>query len=497
MQPQLGERRLFRELEHDGVLVGIVLRARVRGREAVDGAQPRPGGVPERVVGGVHATIKASRAAAYDEVMRTRRVLAAALAAVVLPGSATAAAPPRALPQVERTAEALTEALTPMLTARAAAFRRGDVAAFLATVDDRDPEFVKRQRALVTNAAALDFATYTLAPDLDDIADLSRAKDRRRFGDDTVVVPVQETIAIAGGYDESSPAVESLFLTVTRRGDRWLVAGDDAADDIGLQSARHAWDFAPIRTRSSEHFLALFPASQADEAPKVLAEAEAAFDRVAPVWTRPWKQRVVIELPRNADDLAKRILATFPLDNFVAFAASSVEQDGLQLRFTGSRVLINPANFLDNSSDQRQRILAHELVHVATRESSGAYFTAWAEEAVAQLLGEGASAVGLAPVEEAVRKGRFAGRLPEDYEFLVGGSDRIFRSYAEAFLVARTIERLAGREGVIRFYVAVGDQGRLGPGTARHRIDLATRKALGIGLDELERRWAAEVRAQF
>ncbi len=411
--------------------------------------------------------------------------------AVAVPGSAV-------LPAVDRSPEAIARALTPMLTARADAFRRHDVAAYVATVDPRDRAFVARQSAQVANARGVTFATYTLVPDVEDVADLSRSKDRRKYGEDTVLVAVEESIAIAGGYDERSAEIEALFLTVTRdTSGRWLVAADDGADDIGLQSARHAWDFAPIRTQSSEHFLALFPDNRADDAPKVLSEAEAAFDRVEPVWTRPWKKRVVIELPRNADDLGKRILATFPLDNFVAFAAASVDQDDLSLRFTGSRVLINPENFLGNSTDERRRILAHELIHVATRESSGAYFTAWFEEGVAQQLGEGASAVGLTPVATAVRRGQFTGRLPEDYQFLVGGGERIFRSYAEAFLVARTVERLAGREGLIRFYEATGDAGALGPGTVRHRIDLACRKALGISLDELERRWAAEVREEF
>jgi len=172
-------------------------------------------------------------------------------------------------------------------------------------------------------------------------------------------------------------------------------------------------------------------------------------------------------------------------------------QEDLRLRFSGSRVLINPANFLGNDTETRRRILAHELIHVASRESSGAYFTAWFEEGVAQVLGEGSSAVGLAPVQEAVRKGQFSGRLPEDFEFLVGGGQRIFRSYAESFLLARTVERMAGKAGLVRFYAEAGDGGALGPGTSRHRIDLASRRALGVSLAELERRWAAEVRAEF
>ncbi|HVF19637.1 MAG TPA: hypothetical protein VNA14_05290 [Mycobacteriales bacterium] len=432
---------------------------------------------------------------------RLRRAAALLALTLLLPTGSAAAirlSPSASLAAVDRTPAALAAAVAPMLAARADAFRRHDVTSYLASVDPRKADFVARQRAQVSNAANLTFATYTLEPDVEDVGDLSRERDRRAYGEDTVLLAVREVVAIAGGFDERSPEVEAVFLTLTRdRSGRWLVAADDGVDDIGLQSARHPWDFAPIRTRSSEHFLALFPDNRADEAPKVLSEAEAAFDVVDPVWTRPWKKKVVVELPRNSDELGKRILATFPLDNFVAFAAASVDQTDLALRFSGSRVLINPDNFLGNATAERRRILAHELIHVATRESSGAYFTAWFEEGAAQLLGEGASAVGLTPVADAVRKGQLTGRFPEDYEFLVGGSERIFRSYAEAFLIARTVERLAGREGLIRFYVAAGDAGALGPGIARHRIDLASRKALGISLDELEKRWAAEVRAEF
>jgi hypothetical protein len=400
------------------------------------------------------------------------------------------------LPAVDRDPAALAKAVAPMLTARAEAFRRHDTTAFMVTVDTRDTAFAQRQRALVENAKAVPFASYALVPRVEDVGDLSRPADLRRFGADTVVMDVRETLAIDGGYDAGSPAVEEMFLTLSRNGDgRWRVAADDGADDMGLQSARHPWDYAPISVRRSANFLALYPPNRSGDAPKVLDEAEAALRVVSPKWTPAWNRKVIIELPKDVETLGKRILATFPLDNFVAFAASSVTVEGLDLEFTGRRVLINPANFLGSSAANRRQILAHELVHVATRESAGAYLTAWVEEGVAQAIGEEESAVGLEPSRLAVRRGQFRGRFPEDYEFLVGGGQRIFRSYAEAYLISREIEKIAGRAGLVRFYVEAGERGTLGPGTSRHRLDLATRRALGISLDELERRWAADVRA--
>lgn len=434
---------------------------------------------------------------------RSRRAVAAALTACAVLGGAAPAwsgASPAgrgaSLPAVDREPEALAKAVTPMLRARAEAFRRHDVDAFMATVDSKDADFARRQRALVSNAAAVPFETYTLTPRVEDLGDLSRPRDVRRFGPDTIVLDVQERYALEGGYDVDSPASEDMFLTMTRDGSgRWRVAADDGADDMGLQSARHPWDYAPIAVRRSANFLVLYPPNRAGDAPKVLDEAEAALKVVSPKWTPPWNRKVAIELPKDVDTLGKRILATFPLDNFVAFAASSVTVDGLRLSFSGRRVLINPANFLGSGAADRRQILAHELAHIATRESTGGYMTAWIEEGQAQVIGEEESAVGLEPSRAAVRNGEFAGRFPEDYEFLVGGAQRIFRSYAEAYLIAREIEKIAGRAGLIRFYVEAGDRGTLGPGTTRYRLDLASRRALGISLDELERRWAADVRA--
>jgi hypothetical protein len=423
-----------------------------------------------------------------------RRVAAAA--AVLLPLVVPAPATARQPPPLDRSPAALAAAVDPMLRQRADAFRRHDAEAFLATVDRRDPAFAERQRALVANSRNVAFATYTLRADVREIGDLSRPADRRRFGEDTVVLDVREEYALAGGYDEGGHAIEDLFLTLVRdREGRWRVAADDAVEDVGLLSGRHPWDFAPIGTAGSEHFLVLYPPNRAGDAPKVLAEAEAAYDRVAPAWPPAWNRRVAIELPRDVEDLGRRIQATFPLDNFVAFAASAADVEDLTLRFVGRRVMVNPANFLGNSTESRREILAHELIHVATRESAGPYLTAWIEEGYAQLLGEDGSAVGLSPVRTAVRQGAFAGRFPEDYEFLVGGSERIFRSYAESYLVAREIEKVAGRAGLVRFYIEAGDRGRLGPGVPRYRLDLASRRALGIPLTELERRWAADVRA--
>lgn len=420
-------------------------------------------------------------------------VALALLAATAAPAAATQSATAGPL---DRSPRALATAVAPMLQQRAAAFARHDVAAFMATVDPRDAAFAARQRALVTNAAQVPFATYRLEPDVEDVADLSRARDRQRFGADTVVLDVRETYELAGGYDTGAAATEDLFLTLVRdSAGRWKVAGDTAVEDVGLLSTRHAWDFAPIRTRASEHFLALYPDNQAGEVAAVLSEAEAALRRVLPVWTPKWNAKVAIELPKDVESLGRRIQATFPLDNFVAFAYSTGDLIDLRLSFGGRRVMVNPRNFLGNSAASRRTILAHELVHVATRESSGAYLTAWLEEGVAQLLGEGASAVGLGSVREALRSGAFTGRAPEDFQFVTGGAQRIYRSYAEAYLLAREIEKIAGRAGLIRFYVAAGNAGRLGPGVGRVHLDAASRNTLGVSLTELERRWAADVRA--
>ncbi|MCA1823426.1 MAG: hypothetical protein ABR520_06120 [Mycobacteriales bacterium] len=396
---------------------------------------------------------------------------------------------------VDRRPDRLAAAVAPMLRARAEAFRRHDVAAFMATVDPHDRGFERRQRASVENARALTFSAYTLTPQVSDVGDLSRPRDIRRFGPDTVVLDVRLGYGYAGGYD-ARPSLEDLFLTLTRdAGGTWRVAADDAVDDVGLRSARLPWDFARVRARASAHFLAVYPDNQAGEAGPVLSEAEVALRRVEAVWTPAWNRRTPIELPTNATALARRIQATFPLDNFVAFAYATVDRAPGSARFVGSRVLIQPATFLGNSAAYRREILSHELTHIASRPSAGPYLTSWLEEGLAQVLGENQSAVGLDPVNKLVRAGRWPGRFPRDFEFVVGGASRIYQSYAESYLAVREIEKLAGRGGVIRFYVAAGSGGTVSAGTATYHLDRASRAVLHIPLAELQRRYAADVRA--
>ncbi len=402
----------------------------------------------------------------------------------------------QAAPPLDRSRDALVKAVQPMLTARADAFRRHDVDAYLATVDGRNPVFLQQQREAVEFAAGLNFSLYALTANLDDLGDMSVPADLARFGPDTVVVPVEERYAFAGGVDDQGPAVESLFLTMTRdAGGTWRVAADDAVDAAGLQSARHPWDYGLMRTRSSEHFLAIYPDNQAREVAAVLSESETAIRTTIAEWTLPWRRKVAIEIPRDTESLADRILATFPLDNFVAFAGASAEVEGTVFRFTGRRVFLQPDNFLGQSTEQRRATMSHELIHVASREQAGPYVPSWLEEGVAQVLGENASAVGLGPARDAVRSGRFDGHVPDDYEFVVGGAQRIYQSYAESYLMAREVQKIAGKAGLLRLYEAAGNGGRLGPGDARAHIDAAVRKALGMSFAELERRWAADMRA--
>lgn len=426
---------------------------------------------------------------------RRGRLPAAAAATALIGGLLSApgagAAGPGDLPS---TPAALAEAVGPVLRERAAAFLRRDAEAYTATDDGRADALVNRDRAAVAATEAVPFGSYTLEPDPEGVGDLARPRDRDRWGAATVVLPVREEYALRGLDPE--PVAEILFLTLVRdqRG-RWRVAADDALDDVGLQSARHPWDFGAVGVIRAPGVTVLHPSGAAAEAARVRDETVAALAVASAAWPLPWSRTVVVEVPRDVAALERRLQATFPLDDFAAFAAASSDEAGDRQVFTGSRVLVQPATFLRRSTGYRRRVLAHELIHVASRPASGPAVPAWLEEGVAQVYGENAARIDPAAVLADARAGRWAGLLPTDAQFVVGGGNRIRQSYAEAYLAALSLVRRLGRPGLARLYDAAGNDGRAAPGTARARLDTAFRAVLGQSLEAFEKSWAADVRA--
>ncbi|MBW3659560.1 MAG: hypothetical protein KY457_13045, partial [Actinobacteria bacterium] len=160
-----------------------------------------------------------------------------------------------------------------------------------------------------------------------------------------------------------------------------------------------------------------------------------------------------------------------------------------EYRLTGSRIVVNPERFLVRGSGVRQRILVHELVHVATRPVAGPLVPSWLEEGVAQAIGEERSTTGTRLLDALSGDGL---TLPTDAQFTSGGRDRIFLSYQLSWSFVDHLRDRFGAETVARFYAAVGDGGIAGPGTTTHVVDRAAREVFGSPFPELIAAWRAD-----
>jgi hypothetical protein len=375
-------------------------------------------------------------------------------------------------------------AVQSVLDERVRAVKAKDRAAFLSTIDSNAREFAEAQGRWFDRIGSIQLADYALSLETDENPDLVRRRDRERYDTDVMVVVVEEKIRI-DGFDERA-ALHGQFLTFVRRGEAWLIASDRDLEDLGLNSARHPWDFGEIQTRRSEHFLIIFHPSEAASADALLALAEQSLADVDRIWRSPWSKRTVIYVPSSSDELEKLLDATVDVDNFVAFATGSVDRNE-GWNNAASRVILNPGNFLRFSASGQRSIFAHELLHIATRIDSGPHVNLMVEEGLAQLAEPGGAAELARVARAAVTRGASL-HLPEDLEFVSGSSDEIGFAYHRAFSALTFLRTRFGVDKLGEFYKQLGGV-RIEPGTGRYHFEQTLRKVFGLTVEEFEREW--------
>ncbi len=264
---------------------------------------------------------------------RTTKIAAGLLALV-----GVAALAPPALPAPPT---GVTAAIDGLLERRAEAVRTGDKDAFMATVDPASGRFVGRQSGLFDAMGSVDFASYGLVAKWERFGDLVRPSDRARYpGAQDVAIPVTEERYRIEGFDPQE-AAEDLFYTFVKRDGEWLVAEDTDLDDLALFSTRHLWDRGSLEARRSDHFLQWqHPCSGEDcltLGAGFLALAERGLRRVDEYWHGPWTRRVIVLVPASQGELRRMLQTSIDLDNFVAFAYSTIDlEHGIDSRATAS-----------------------------------------------------------------------------------------------------------------------------------------------------------------
>jgi hypothetical protein len=179
------------------------------------------------------------------------------------------------------------------------------------------------------------------------------------------------------------------------------------------------------------------------------------------------------------------------LDDFVAFATSTVdiEQD---LAYGGHRILLNPTALEGRPAESLSIILAHELLHVATRTVSGPFVPTFVEEGIAEYVGRDADPAGLSYLDSRIAVGDFDAALPQNWEFITGSSDDIYTSYQEAQSAVGFFVQRWGKRDLVSFYRALGRR-RVTAGTSAYHLDHALRATTGVGAQRFEELWADSI----
>lgn len=416
----------------------------------------------------------------------------AAFAALFLTTLLAAGAAPGAAQPTAGTGNTDREAIQALLDARADAFLDRDKGAFLETIDPRAKGFRRSQARMFGHARGVPFERYRLIADWERLGDLARPRDVDAYpGAGAVSIPLTQERYRIDGFD-TRDAVEDAYFTFVEREGQWFIAADDDLAALGLLTVRHVWDLGPVEVTRSRHFMGLGPPCSPATIclEDLLGLAEEALTQVDRYWKVPWSHRVVLIVPPSDEGLRRMLQATFDPGKFVAFAYSTIEPE--TQRYTGHRIIVNPPVIGGRDRDEVLTIMAHELLHIATRGASGPFIPLFVDEGFAEIAGYAGRSDSLSYFDAIVGSGAFDNKLPLDFEFSTGSGDEIFLSYQEAqSAIAHFIDRW-GLKRFTTFYRRLGRQ-RIASGSPSWHVQRALRRTIDVGLRGFERSWTSSI----
>jgi hypothetical protein len=371
-------------------------------------------------------------------------------------------------------ADRLDAAVADLLDRRATLLRRGDVDGVVAqTVDDAAARRAQRRYAVNLSRLPVGVLRYESPPEV--------AVD----GDD-VRVRVRQVLQLSR-FDAGPVRSEHELVLRPARRDRLRVVSEAPVSDDPSTGGAQPWDLRPIGTLRQDGVLGVFDVGSADYAPEVVSSAAGAADDVRDAVPYRWTRPVVVYAP--SDLVLLDAISGLPggvADRLegVSFPVRSTEDGPVH----AERVILNPG-MLDADPAERDRLLRHELTHVAL----GAR-----DELVPRWLAEGLAewvSVQPLPAEErlisaaAVREAR-AGidDLPSDEEFNDG--PRSSANYDIAWQVCEGIAFTYGRRAPWMLLDAMIRRPRTDP-------DVLVRRVLGTTGPRLASAAADRILAQY
>ncbi|MCW2765705.1 MAG: hypothetical protein JWO11_1664 [Nocardioides sp.] len=401
------------------------------------------------------------------------RLLAFTLVSTLLSGCSLLGsddpAPPRTTSSVPADVVA---ALTRTLDRRSAAVRRGNQARFMSGIGRARPGFSRDQATYFDNLAQLPLGEfrYTFDP-----------REMVRTGDDYwVVVDVHLQLE---GYDAvpvASPDRYRFTPSPRRPGAFLLASVTDSAWERRNDVRPQPWDSGRIDVASDQGVLGIFDQGSDHAATGLLGSVRRGISDVAGIVPYDWSRSVVVYALSDTTFLSA--IDDLPGDDpegldGVAFPVPS-SPDGGELAAT--RFVLNP-RMLDRPGTDRDRLIRHELTHVAIGVRDD-HAPVWLSEGIAEYV----SYQPLAPPDRSISGAALAAAergvqvLPADATFNDGESAT---HYGLAWWACEYIARSYGRQALWSLLE------RLNTSAASETDqEQVLQNSLGIGGRELARR---------
>lgn len=265
-----------------------------------------------------------------------------------------------------------------MLARRAQAVRVRDEAAFLATVDRRDPRLVAQQRTLFANLAQVRLARY----DYETTADELPTDPVRGAAPQDPVVRFQSVEHAQVADALTGPIGNEVRMTYVRRDGRWLVGRETAPERVVGDGTRlRPWLGGPVDVADHGALVALADAAHAGLAEEVAdivedaVVADAALLQVAP------HRRVLVDATGNSP--AVRLNAVDDEEAAAIYTGvSDLDAQGRRTTASGGAIRVNPALTAEEITGD-PGLLRHEVVHLLLRRYAGV-LPMWLSEGIAE-----------------------------------------------------------------------------------------------------------------
>lgn len=444
------------------------------------------------------STIPADRRRTVSARFTARRRVAAALSSLLVIGTAACSedsAPPDP-PDPSTTSDSggasaveippdLGRSFTRLLNRRAAALLSGDRVSFAQGLVRSDEGFVAEQAAYFDNLGQLPIGELSFELDP---ASLVRSED-----DYWGVVEV--TLQLEG-FDRA-PVVSMdryRFSPLGAHGRRFgLSSVTDAEWEARNDSFPQPWDTDPVEVRSGVGVLGIFDAGSVQEADALIASVERGISEVAARVPYDWSRSVVVYALSDTDFMFSIEDPPGGHPERLDGVAFPVEASPTGDDVAATRFVLHP-RMLDRPRLERDRLVRHELTHVAIGEhDDGA--PVWLSEGLAEYV----SVRALAPQDRrvadaaiAAAKGGLVTELPDDETF--NGPDSALH-YGVAWWAC---EYLAETFGEVSLWTILDElAGSEGDDGSEIDSDAALEELIGINSRTLARKAAKLMIATF